>query len=241
MTTLLFLPGLAQDDHAYDLLRLEGRTALYPGHGGRTAAPVLLEDIADEIATSLGEQEVDVVGVALGGIIGQYLLIRHPQRVRSAVLANTPSSVGDPAALLSRADEALEAGVVSMTETLVRRWFRPESVASGAPGVAYIRRMLDAMSDDGFAHMQRAMAQTDTVASLSGVAAPVTLVQAADDPVGPGAIMRIGELLPRRRLVRIPGSHMVHLDNPSGLRDVVVDHRRWVDEGAHSTTETDVA
>lgn len=89
MAELLLLPALSQDDHAYDLLGLPGRTALYPSTGDRAPEPVTLEGIADEIAATITEP-VDLVGVALGGIVGQYLLIRHPGLVRSAVLANTP-------------------------------------------------------------------------------------------------------------------------------------------------------
>jgi len=231
MTELLFLPALTQDRHAYDLLGLPGRTPEYPGTGSRPPEPVTLAGMADEIAATIDEP-VDIVGVALGGIIGQYLLIRHPDRIRSAVLANTPSGVGDPRGLHERADEAAANGVIGMTETLVGRWFRPETIAADAPGPRYIREVIAALPPQGFAHIQRAMATTDTAARLPGVGNPVTLVQASDDPVGPGSVATIHGLLRHSRLVEIPGSHMVHLDNPSGLRDVVLAHRSWVDAGA---------
>ncbi|MBO9577462.1 MAG: alpha/beta fold hydrolase [Microbacteriaceae bacterium] len=227
MPELLFLPALTQDDHAYDLLGLPGRTALYPSTGDRPPEPVTLEGIADEIAATITEP-VDLVGVALGRIIGQYLLIRHPGLVRSAVLANTPSGVGDPATLHERADAALETGLASTSEALVTRWFRPSTIAADAAGVEYIRRMIATLPTESFAFMQRAMAATDTAAGLPGVRVPVTLVQATDDPVGPDAIGVIHGLIPDSRLVRIPGAHMVHLDNPEGLRDVVLEHLAWI-------------
>ncbi len=231
MTELLFLPALTQDDHAYDLLGLHGRTPLYPSTGSRPPEPVTLDGIADEVASSIAEP-VDIVGVALGGIIGQYLLIRHPELIRSAVLANTPSGVRDPAMLHARADEALAEGLSSMSDALVARWFRASSIEANAPGVRYLREVLAALPTESFAFMQRAMATTDTASGLPGVTAPVTLVQAADDPVGPGSIDIIHGLLPHSRMVRIAGSHMVHLDNPAGLRDVVLAHQAWVDAGA---------
>jgi len=231
MTELLLLPALAQDDHAYDLVGMPSRTALYPGTGTRPPEPVTLWGIADEIAATLAEP-VDIAGVALGGIIGQYLLIRHPDLVRSALLANTPSSVGDPTQLYQRAEEARRDGVAAMADTLVARWFRQETIAADGPGVRYIREQIAALPSEGFSYMQRAMAQTDTAAALPGVTAPVTLLQASDDPVGPGSVARIHELLQRSRLVEIPGSHMVHLDNPEGFRRALEDHLAWVDAGA---------
>ena len=238
MSELLFLPALGQDEHAYDLLALPGKASLYPGHGARPPAPAELWEIADEIAQTISEP-VDLVGVALGGIIGQYLLIRHPQKIRSSVLANTPSGVGDPSMLVARADEALANGVTSMSPALVDRWFRPETIASDGPGVEYIRDQLGAISAEGFSQMQRAMSRTDTAALLPQVAAPVTLVQGGDDPVGPGSVARIHSLLPNSRLVEIPGSHMVHLDNPEGLREVILDHLQWVEQQDLESKEDD--
>jgi 3-oxoadipate enol-lactonase len=238
MTELLFLPALGQDEHAYDLLQLEGRAFLYPGHGTRALSALELWEIADEIADTVSEP-VDLVGVALGGIIGQYLLIRHPQKFRSAVLANTPSGVGNPAMLIERADEAESSGVASMSNSLVDRWFRPSTIAAGAPGVGYIRDQLGSITSEGFAQMQRAMARTDTAALLPQVQVPVTLVQGADDPVGSGSVAKIHSLLQDSRLLEIPGSHMVHLDNPQGFREVVLDHLRWVERTDFRRAEED--
>lgn len=230
MTETVFLPGLTQDERAFDLVGFPGRTAVYPGHGDRPPEPITIADIADEIAATLTEP-VDIVGVALGGIVGQYLMIRHPDLVRSAVLANTPSVFSDPAMVVARADDVLRTGVLTMSDALVGRWFRPETIAADGPGVRYIRERIAAISPQGFAFMQRAMAETDTRDQLPGVVVPVTLVQAKEDVMGPGSIARIGQLLRNGRMVGIPGSHMVHLDNPDGFHDVVVEHRRWVEGG----------
>jgi 3-oxoadipate enol-lactonase len=231
MSELLFLPALAQDEHAYDWVRLAGRTPVYPGHGRRPPEPVTLWGMADEIAETI-TTPVDLVGVALGGIIGQYLLIRHPSKVRSALLANTPSRVSDPAQLIARADEALATGIATMSDALVARWFRPATIAADTPSVGYVRELLATITAEGFANMQRAMAGTDTEASLPGVHAPVTMVQGADDPVGAGSVARIHGILTQSRLRELSGSHMIHLDNPDGFREAVVDHLRWVDAGA---------
>jgi pimeloyl-ACP methyl ester carboxylesterase len=230
MTETVFLPGLTQDQHAYDLVGLPGRTVVYPGHGDRPPEPITMADIADEIAATLTEP-VDIVGVALGGIVGQYLLIRHPGLIRSAVLANTPTVFSDPATVVARADDVLRTGVLPMSDAIIGRWFRPETIAEDGPGVRYVRERIAAISPEGFVFMQRAMAETNTADQLPEVVVPVTLVQAEDDVMGPGSVARIGQLVRNSRMVLTPGSHMVHLDNPGGFRDVVVGHRAWVEAG----------
>ena len=65
-----------------------------------------LEDLADDAAgllDALGHDSAHVVGASMGGMIGQVLAIRHPERVRSfvSIMSTTGSRfVGQPAAVV---------------------------------------------------------------------------------------------------------------------------------------------
>jgi len=253
MPELVLLPGLAQDGRAFDLTGLPGtpglrvRTWVYPGHGGREVRRVSVEEMADELADALAgrgrdaDEPVDVAGVALGGIVAQHLMVRHPERVRSAVLACTTPGVGDRDALRRRALDTGGAGMEAITPSLLDRWFRGSSVAADSPGVRYMRRTLADADLDGYVATQLAMADHGTEQALPGLDQPVTLLTGADDAVGPGSIEALHRLLRRSRVVPpIPGSHMVHLDNPEGFRDVVLDHLDWVENGAPSPVAGEV-
>jgi pimeloyl-ACP methyl ester carboxylesterase len=67
--------------------------------GGDTAtAPYVLADMAADAAgllDALGIARAHVVGISMGGMIGQELAIRYPERVRS--LCSMMSTTGDPA------------------------------------------------------------------------------------------------------------------------------------------------
>ncbi|WP_345751039.1 alpha/beta fold hydrolase [Microbacterium rhizophilus] len=224
---LLLLPGMAQDERAYELAGLgHARTFVYPGHGDRAAVPVTLEGLADE-AMVRASGPVDLVGVALGGIVGQHILARHGGRVRSAVLANTPGDVSAPAALHARA-AATRADGPNAAE-LLPRWLRSATVTAGGPAIDYLREVLAGISWEGLAEVQAAMADHNAMDALRGDPHPVTFVIGEDDHVGIGATERLAEAFPTRRVVRIPGGHMVHLDNPRGFREAVEEHLAWVD------------
>ena len=63
---------------------------------GRTAdidRPMSLEAMADDIAAlieHLGLEQTDIMGYSLGGGVATQVVIRHPQRIRKAVLVSVP-------------------------------------------------------------------------------------------------------------------------------------------------------
>lgn len=234
MTELLLFPGMAQDARAYDLSRFPRKQAyVYPGHGDRASQVVTLDALADEAVQGRGEA-LDLVGVALGGIVAQHVLVRHPHRVRSAVLANTPAGVSNRSPLIERAEATAASG--PQVDELIARWLRPSTIAADGEAVRYLREMLETISWDGLANIQRAMADHDVVAALDGDAHPVTVIIGEDDHVGIGAAERLAALFATHRVRRIPGGHMVHLDNPEGFREMVQEHLEWVD-GLEAATE----
>lgn len=87
-----------------NVTKLFGRALM----GARVEAPYTLRDMADDTAGLLDALDVPkahVVGVSMGGMIGQTLAIEHPERVRS--LTSIMSSSGESAFLLGRPDVML--------------------------------------------------------------------------------------------------------------------------------------
>ncbi|MBW3069493.1 alpha/beta hydrolase [Actinomyces sp. 432] len=70
----------------------------YPGMGGSSgSAPTTVAGMADgviEFLVAAGLEQVDVLGLSLGGFVTQQLLLTHPERFRMAVLAGTGPAGG---------------------------------------------------------------------------------------------------------------------------------------------------
>ncbi len=169
--------------------------------GGRVAAPYTLHDMADDavgVLDALGIERAHVVGVSMGGMIGQVIAAEHAVRVRS--LVSIMSSSGDrrlprgnvrallpalwPNAPLLGRKRAVERGM---------RLFR----AIGSPGFptsdeelrAKVERAI-ARSDyrPGVARQMLAIvASGSRVEMLRRIRVPTLVLHGADDPLVPVA------------------------------------------------------
>ncbi len=229
MMKLLLLPPIGNDIGCWRWLAArEARPHLYPGHGQRPQSMTLAELADDAIAVEEGE--VDLLGVAMGGVIAQHILLRHPDRVRSAVLACT-SGRSDSKALLARAEAAETRGMAAVTSSTLERWFTPNALAQPEhPGVAYARASLLGVDPYALGDAWRALATHDVIDQLGGVRAPVTVVAGTEDTTTP--VSRIESLqtrIPGSRMELLPGPHMIHLEEPDQLRALLERHLAWVE------------
>jgi len=201
--------------------------------GDRTAAPYAIEDMADDVAAfvvALGVPAAHLVGVSMGGFIGQEVAIRHPGRVLS--LASIMSSTGNRAVgranptalavLLAPPPPDREAAIDHAITTwrVIGSPGYPfdETAARERCGIAWDRDHDPA----GVARQAAAViTQRDRTADLAQLRVPTVVVHGASDPVihvsGGQATARA---IPGARLVVVPG--MGH-DLPRQVWPVVID------------------
>ncbi len=207
----------------------------FPGFGSRSrlsAAPDIVV-LADEVAATY-PGELDLVGVSMGGMVAQHLAIRHPDRVRSVVVACTGAYV-DPLMMRRRA-QASERGVTpEVLDDTLHRWFTDDVVAQGDahPG----RRLRQAHPARAGAWGVRGRVAVDRYARRSSrlhtVRARVTCIAAAQDAAA--SVERVSEIadaVPDGRLVVVDGPHMLHLEEPDVFSAVLAEHLRLVEEAA---------
>jgi 3-oxoadipate enol-lactonase len=228
--TLVLLTPIGLDAASWERVPLpDVPTAkhVFPGFGGRERAAEQpdMASLADEVAASY-EGPLDVTGVSLGGMVAQHLAVRHPQRVRSLLVACT-GAAADPATMLARAAAVEAGGMEGVLEETLRRWFTPETLDAQPepPGVSYARRTLLALEPDCFADGWRAIAGHDIVDRLSEIAVPTTCVAGSRDTASAVSRTRaISERVRGARLVVLRGPHMMHLECPAEFSTALSEH-----------------
>ena len=202
-----------------------------PGHGESPAGPAsTLAGAADTVAAAIPPGS-DVVGLSLGGMVAQHLALRHPGQVRSLVLVCT-RPYADPAEMNRRASATEQAGMPGVLDGTLRRWFTADALADpGHPGVRYASRRLLADDPAVIAAYWRAMADHDLRGDLRRIAQPVTIVVGRHDVTSsPESAAEFHRLIPGSQLVTCAGPHLLALERPAELAQVIRDHLGWVVE-----------
>ncbi len=215
----LWAGSLAGEDIALD----------FPGFGSEPSVePISMTVLADHIARKL-DRPYDVVGLSLGAMVTQHLALRHPEVVRSAIIAcGGPET--SPEVSLQRARESRAGGMASVLETTLDRWFTPGALAdAGHKGVEYARRRLLADDPELFARYWEAMAEHNLTERLAEIAVPATVIAGSDDHAVPLAVMKdMAERISNGRLEIVEGPHMLPLENREGFNLAVERHLEWV-------------
>jgi pimeloyl-ACP methyl ester carboxylesterase len=235
--TLVLMPPIGLDEDCWqwtDLAAADTVRHVFPGFGSRprAAEPPTMAALADEVAASYPGL-LDLVGVSMGGMVGQHVAVRHPGRVRSLLVACTGAST-NPEVMAQRAAEAEAGGMASVLASTLERWFTPAvlDLRPEHPGVAYARRTLLALDPGSFADGWRAIGGHDVVDRLSEIRVPVTCLAGSADSASPVERTRaIAERVPGSRFVVLDGPHMMHLERPVEFSAAVREHLRWVADG----------
>lgn len=194
----------------YHVLRFDNR-----GHGlsGVTPAPYTIEQLGADVIgllDTVGIARAHFVGCSLGGMIGQELGARHPQRLRSLMLVGSRSVMPPHSMWDERIRIARTLGIATLLPTMLERWFTPAFRASHPAQVDAIASAVIATSVEGFVGACMAIREMDHTQMLSRVGVPTLVTSANGDPGVP-----VDDTL--RIQTAIPGAELALFDDARHL------------------------
>lgn len=208
-----------------------------PGHGGTPSGAVPAHHpgatgIADlaarvlELADHLGLDRFGYAGVSLGGAVGGWLAVHHPERISALALVCSSARFGDPDGWVERAALVRRRGTGVLVDGARERWFTP-GFAERHPEVA--GPLLDGLAEvdpAGYAACCDALAGHDLRDRLGRIAVS-TLVLAGDrDIATPEEHAReLAAGVPESRLLRVPGAaHLAPCEQPGPVTAALLAH-----------------
>ena len=259
---LLLIMGLAADSQAWLFqvpeLAQHYRTISFDNRGiGRSnkpAGPYAIDAMADDAAGLLDALDIErahVVGVSMGGMIAQELVLRHPSRVRGLVLACTfPEPDADVRRTREQSLTELGGSVgpdgqvqldvskidpMMVFQSLMPRVFTPAFLMSDLPKLMQLfgGALQWGVSMEAILAQAGAAMAHRTTDRLQQITAPTLVITGdADLLIPPGNSDIIARAIPNAQLVKIAGgSHGFNFETPAVFNREVLTFLRAVDAG----------
>jgi len=201
------------------------------GHGRSEAppGPYTLEALVDDAAGLINEQvgePVHFVGLSMGGLLAQLLASRHPQLVRSVVIAQTSSWYSDVA--WQRWRERIEAvrahGMPAVAEGTVQRWFTPAFHADerNAERIAALRTVLLDTDPNAYVATCEATIAADMRDSNRRIACPALVIAGTHDESAPLVMLEsIAASISGAHLATLEAAHLGPVERPQEFAALV--------------------
>ena len=197
----------------YRVLRYDTR-----GHGRSQVVNrrIAVENLADDLAGLLDALHIEkahLVGLSLGGMTGQALALRHPERLESLVLMATSAYLPPAEAWTQRAATVRAQGMDAIANVVMERWFTRAFAERAPEVVAATRKRFVAHPAEGYAICCEAIRDMDLRPAIGAIRTPTLILAGADDPATPVAMMEdIRSRIPDAEMIIVPrAAHLLNI------------------------------
>jgi 3-oxoadipate enol-lactonase len=210
----------------FRLVRYDAR-----GHGGSPVpdGPYTIDHLGQDVVAlldHLGIERAHFAGLSLGGMTGLWLAANAPERLGRLVLVCTSAQLGPPETWRERAETVRAQGTEAVAEAGVGRWLTERFREAHPDTAAWLRDMIAATSDAGYAACCAVIEHMDLTPGLAGISAPTLVIAGAQDPsTPPEHAQRIATAVPGARLeVLDPAAHLANVEQPEAMTRLILEH-----------------
>jgi len=223
----MWQPQLAALEKHLTVLRFDTR-----GHGG-TDAPAgayTFGQLSDDVLGLLDALKIErahYCGLSMGGMIGQHLALKAPQRLGRLVLADTTSRMPAEAQPLwaERIRIATGQGMEPLVQPTLERWFTAPYRAAHPEVMETIGTLIRSTPVAGYIGCAHAIAAIDITHRLKEIQAPTLVIVGRDDIGTPPAMSEaVAAAIAGARLEVIPeASHLSNIEQPEAFNKLLLD------------------
>lgn len=194
------------------------------GHGlsGVPTAPTTIEQLGDDLLgllDHLGIPRAHLCGLALGGLIVQWVAIAHPERVDRLVLANTAARIGSAESWAARIDAVRAGGMPSVCSHVLEQFFAERFRARNPEVVAAFGAQLEATHPAGYMAACAALRDADLRPHVPSIQAPALVITGAHNRVTPSEqSVELHKAIAGSKLTMFPDAgHLANVEQPEAF------------------------
>jgi 3-oxoadipate enol-lactonase len=212
-TMAMWDPQLAEFEKKFNVLRYDTR-----GHGSSevTPGPYTFRQLAQDVVGLLDALQIEQAhfcGLSMGGLTGLQLQLDASSRFKKMVISSASAKFGTAEGWDKRIATVRAGGMKTVAGQVVERWFTKEFREAAPEKVAAMRRMIEAISPDGYVHCCMALRDADLREELSHMRVETLIISGAHDPVSPPADGQLlASSLPGARYGELHASHLSNVE-----------------------------
>jgi 3-oxoadipate enol-lactonase len=195
------------------------------GHGDSELGegPATMQKLADDLVGLCRQERINkpfFVGVSIGGYLLFEFWRRYRDQVAALVLANTRPGAETSESKTNRlqvADRVLHEGTGAFIEEMLAKLLSETTRTNRPDIVDAARKMMQRMSAEGIAGVQRGMAERpDSVATVSTINVPTLIIAGDEDSIPLSDFELMRQQIPGSRLqIILQAGHYAALEKPA--------------------------
>jgi len=188
------------------------------GHGqsSTTPGPYTIEQLSKDVVAlldSLDLDRIDFCGLSMGGMVGMWLGLHAPERLKRLVLCNTGAAIGTAEAWNARIEAVRKNGMKSITTAVIERWFTAEFRRKSPTVISKTQKMIEEANAEGYSFCCAAIRDFDCREQLTNIRTPTLVISGARDPATPPADGRfIAQQIPGTRYMELDAAHLSNIE-----------------------------
>ena len=212
----------------YRVLRYDKR-----GHGQSAVSPgpysiAQLADDAVGLLDALAITKAHFMGLSIGGMIGQQLGARYPERIYSLSLCNSASEMPPRSLWEERFEIARTQGIAGLVDGTIKRWFTAPFIERAPQEIEKVRQMILGTDVNGYMACGSAVRDMAQSTMLLKIKTPTLVLSGQYDPactVDQGTVLH--RLIDGSKMVVLKdAAHLSNIEQPAAFNSAV---REFID------------
>lgn len=198
------------------------------GHGGSevTENPYTIDVLGSDVIALLDELKIDKVyfcGLSMGGLIGQWLGINHPDRILKLIISNTDAKIGTTEIWNDRINTITKEGMQVIADGTMERWFTDDFRKNNPNRIAEIKAVFVKNNALGYANSCAAVRDADFRKDLHKISAETLVITGNEDAVT--NVEQAKELIkniPNSNLEILTARHLSSTELPEAYSEILI-------------------
>ena len=198
------------------------------GHGksevteGPYTIAMLGQDVID-LLDALQIEKVYFCGLSMGGLIGQYLGIHHPERLHKLILSNTDSKIGTVEGWNERIALLEKEGMAALVDATMQKWFTEAFHKTNPSRVAEMKQIFSANNITGYTGCCSAIGAADFREDIKNISVETLIITGdADEVTNVAQAKNMQATIPNAKLKVFKARHLPSTELPVSYAETLI-------------------